>query len=111
MAFISQMVSKEGLLLLFTTFVPSWRNYSRRDRDNFFGIYWRSLRKTVAVLKILNKLMQMNFRHYGILYIYHLIEQRNSNVNYEIAQGWGYKTSINPGNGKGVIVMSKIDAD
>ncbi|MEI1374717.1 hypothetical protein PQG02_25500 [Nostoc sp. UHCC 0926] len=46
-----------------------------------------------------------------ILYIYHLIEQRNSNVNYEIAQGWGYKTSINPGNSKGVIVMSKIDAD
>ncbi|MEH2353542.1 hybrid sensor histidine kinase/response regulator [Nostoc sp.] len=26
----------------------------------------------------------------GILYIYDLIEQRNSYVNYEIAQGWGY---------------------
>lgn len=32
-----------------------------------FGIYWRSLRTTLAVLKILNKLMQMNFRHYGIV--------------------------------------------
>ncbi len=26
----------------------------------------------------------------GIVYIYDLIEQRNSYVNYEIAQGWGY---------------------
>ncbi|MBE8997542.1 PAS domain-containing protein [Nostoc sp. LEGE 12447] len=26
----------------------------------------------------------------GILYIYDLIEERNSYVNYEIAQGWGY---------------------
>ncbi|MEH2042663.1 PAS domain-containing protein [Nostoc sp.] len=26
----------------------------------------------------------------GIIYIYDLIEQRNSYVNYEIAQGWGY---------------------
>ncbi|MEH2236739.1 PAS domain-containing protein [Nostoc sp.] len=26
----------------------------------------------------------------GILYIYDVIEQRNSYVNYEIAQGWGY---------------------
>ncbi|MBW4425589.1 MAG: PAS domain-containing protein [Nostoc desertorum CM1-VF14] len=26
----------------------------------------------------------------GILYIYDLIEQRNSYINYEIAQGWGY---------------------
>ncbi len=41
----------------------------------------------------------------GILYIYDLIEQRNSYVNYEIAQGWGYTPAEIQAMGKDLFIQ------
>ncbi|MBD2522703.1 PAS domain-containing protein [Nostoc sp. FACHB-133] len=41
----------------------------------------------------------------GILYIYDLIEQRNSYVNYEIAQGWGYTPTEIQAMGKDLFIQ------